>query len=283
MKTIRIWNELVSRNSPLAYAGLLFLVMGLLMPVLMLIDGRQVLGLDPWVKPMKFDLSTVVYLWTLGWLFDYLQDRYPRSVKWMTWMVIVFMLLEIACVKMQAARGVSSHFNNQTSFDGMVFSFMGIVIFLNTAVMVYAWVLFLRFSPAIAPAYLMGIRIGFFVFLLGCLAGIVMAAQNGHSVGVTDGGPGLPFLNWSMTGGDLRPIHFLGLHALQLFPLVGYYFSRYRVQSGKLSPALLTVCLCLGYTVLSLWLFQLALAGKPLVAIKAKQSQGAALSPMATK
>lgn len=49
-----------------------------------------------------------------------------------------------------------------------------------------------------------------------------------HTVGAFDGSPGLPFLGWSTTHGDLRIGHFIGIHGAQVLPLLGFWLSRRR-------------------------------------------------------
>src|SRR5437588_7752596 len=131
----------------------------LLVVVLLLIypfDSRTILGISPWIKPIKFSLSIAIYVWTLAWYMRYLADR-ARAVRIISCGVAISMLTEIACIVMQSARGTTSHFNGATPFDAAVFILMGVMIGLNA--MLVVWILVLFFTSELLPithAYVWG-------------------------------------------------------------------------------------------------------------------------------
>jgi hypothetical protein len=170
------------------------------------------------------------------------------------------MIVEITLITMQAARGTTSHFNHATVFDGAVFNVMGAMIGLNTLLVVWVLVLFMGDVPSLPPAYLAGIRWGLLIFLLASAQGGVLVIHDAHTVGAPDGGPGLPLVNWSTKYGDLRVAHFVGLHALQILPLLGY------AMRGWAAGARVVAGLACGYGVVFGLLAYQALRGHPFLA-----------------
>ena len=231
-----LWLQLRSRNPILAWTAFFHAALFLIALGLFMVDTREVMGVNAWIKPMKFMVSITIYLATVAWLMRYIER--PRwAVGIIAWGISSCMVVETTLIFMQAGRGVRSHFNVMTPFDAGVFSIMGLGVIIDSLLMALMLCLFFRRDVELAPPHLWGIRIGIAMFLLGGIVGGWMSSQGGHTIGSEDGGPGLPFLNWSMTSGDLRIAHALGLHGLQIMPILGWMISRSRnSENGWLVP-----------------------------------------------
>jgi hypothetical protein len=227
-------------------------------------DSRQVLGLNPWVKPMKFAASIAIYVWTLGWFLRYLPEL-PRMKRLVRCGVSAIMFLEIGLITLQGARGLRSHFNTDTPMDAAIFMVMGGAILANTMLALLVFFQFLWREVRLPAAYLTGIRLGFALFIFGSVEGVVMILNAGHAVGTADGGPGVAVLNWSTEGGDLRAAHAAGLHALQALPLAGYVVSRRLGRLPRAAQLALVMAAAFAYLGAFAWLFREAIAGRPLL------------------
>ncbi|GAB2967327.1 hypothetical protein GCM10027048_42520 [Hymenobacter coalescens] len=248
----------------LAWVGWLHVALLAVALVLWPWDERTVTGLNVWIKPVKFCLSGILYLWTLAWLLADVPAPAQRAARRIGRLVAVAMAVEIGCVMMQAARGTTSHFNMDSVFDMMVFNVMGIFILINTVAIGWAIVLVFRHRPFGSAAWVWGIRLGLLLFLVGSAVGGSMSAQMAHTVGAADGGAGLPILGWSTRHGDLRAAHFLGLHALQALPLAGWLLGRRALSS--VSQVLGMVLIAAGYAGAVAGLYWHAMQGLPLLA-----------------
>lgn len=249
-------------DRPLLIAGLINLAALVPAVILMAVDDRQLLGIDPWIKPSKFLISVGIYLVTLACLLPRVEAG-PVVRRVLRWTFIVTMAGENVLISMQSWRGVPSHFNYATAFDAVVFSTMGNLIAANTLAAIALLVLFVRAPrPGLTPAVLAGIRIGLLLFLVASGVGGMMVGQGAHAVGVPDGGPGLWMVNWSTEGGDLRIAHFVGLHALQGLPLLGWVVSERRGQAAGVA---IVRWAALAWALVFAWTLQQALAGRSLV------------------
>jgi len=260
-KMLRALRQLYASNPVLTITGWLHWVLALVLIALSQFDTRTILGINPWIKPIKFSVSIAIYVWTLAWYLRYLSGRW-RAVRIINWGVAISMVSEIVGITLQSARGVPSHFNVATPLDAAIFAAMGMVIGINTALLISVCVLFSVDHPDIPPAYLWGIRFGLVLFLLASFEGVFMVMHRSHTVGAPDGGVGLPFVNWSREHGDLRVMHFAGMHALQVLPLAGYWLGRSRrPEAAQVSYTAAVFLLYLGTMALLFWM---AWQGHPL-------------------
>lgn len=208
-------------------------------------------------------MSISVYCATLAWLLTLVQGR-RRLVRTAAWATALALALELALIVLQAARGQASHYNISTPFDAAVFQVMGATLpaIYGAAVVTAALLTRQRGLPAVLAS---GIRGSLIVCLLGMAQGSRMIGNGenagpgmigAHSVGGLDGGPGLPVTGWSTEHGDLRVAHFVGLHALQLLPVLAWLLQRYvgrlNVRTQVRLVRLATVA-CAGVVTLLTW------------------------------
>ncbi|MEV0999965.1 hypothetical protein [Nonomuraea sp. NPDC050202] len=195
-------------------------------------DDRVLLGAPVWLKPFKFAVSMAVYGTTLAWMLSLPH----RGRRWTSGLATVFAVtgfVDTAIVAIQAARGTFSHFNKSTASAERVMQVIfgnGVlcIMLANLALAIILAVQRVHADRAMSRAIhtglglaVLGMALGFLIPARGTAqtalttGGETVLLSSGHSVGVPDGGPGLPLTQWSTTGGDLRIPHFVGLHGLQ--------------------------------------------------------------------
>jgi hypothetical protein len=255
--------ELYWRNPLLALVGWLHIVLLLGALAGFLTDDRRIEGVNLWLEPMKFMLSIAIFLWSIAWF-----SKYIRRPRWLLTAVSVVlcvtMIVESACILLQAARGITSDYNVATDFDAAVFKTMGIMIGIDVVVVII--VLFMLGKPSIRlhPAYLWAVRAGVVIFLVGGAIGGVLLGNGAPTFGAPEGGPGLPLLNWSRVEGSLGIARGLALHALQVLPLIGYGISRWAAVPRAATKLVLVALATLGYSAAVVMLYRQAFTDLPL-------------------
>ena len=215
------------------------------------LDPTLITGQPAWLKPAKFAISVALFSFTLTWILSFV-DRSPRLTRAMAWIVSAVFVVEIVIIDVQAARGTTSHFNTATVLDRTLFSTMGVgIAMLWVCSMILTGVLFRQYFADRSWGW--ALRLGMLISVLGMgLGGFMtvptrqqireanltrkMPVSGAHTIGAPDGGPGLPGTGWSTEHGDMRPAHFLGMHAMQTLPLIAW-FTRRRRSMGTVQLA----------------------------------------------
>lgn len=205
--------------------------------VLLAVRAEPVLGVHPALKPFKFAISIAIFLGTMGIVLPSLAIE-ERTREVVAALFAVTMVVEMVSIVGQALRGTTSHFNVRGPVDALVWNTMMLAIVVASTLMAFV-ALVATSRPLVAAdgqplpnALSLAWRAGLWLFLLVPLSGFAMGGRLRHSIGGEDGGPGLPFVNWSTQHGDLRVAHFFAMHAVQVLPLAAWALLRLDVGNG---------------------------------------------------
>ncbi len=229
-------------NKPLTILTIACATIAILAIFGVLADPRQVLGQPIWAKTTKFAISLTLYGSSMLWMLGMLNTRASKIAGNILGGSLI---LEMLLIITQAIRGRAMHFNVATPIDTALWGAMSFGIMIFSIAAIIATILLLRVKLE-SRAMLWSLRLGLIVTMLGLAEGSLMTNPNAlqtaalqagqklefvgaHTVNVLqDGGAGIPFLGWSTDHGDLRIGHFIGMHGLQIIPLLGIFLMRRR-------------------------------------------------------
>lgn len=250
------------RNETLYYFGWCNLLFAIIFLLFTQISTTQVYNVSAWYKPFKFALSIGIYAWTMAWYCYYLPSF---NINFFNWTVIVLLGFEIIYIAIQANKGQLSHYNLSTPVYSFLYVLMALAASLVTIYTAYVGILFFTNDfPSLPNYYVWAIRLGIIIFVIFSFEGFLMGSRLTHTIGGADGGEGVPILNWSTKYGDPRIAHFIGMHALQVLPILSFYL---------LKNTKATIFISVLYGLIAVITLVQALQGKPLFKSKSEQNE----------
>ncbi|MDQ3661136.1 MAG: hypothetical protein M3454_08795 [Actinomycetota bacterium] len=197
----------------------LFLVSAALHAAVFLLDDRPWDGPLSWRKPLLFSLSFTLVCASLAWVMTFLPPK--RTAGWLLLGSLGFASFgETALISLQAWRGVPSHFNFATGFDGAIFATMGLLIavVVTDIVLITLWSLKSLDAPT---SFALAIKAGLLLMVVGQGLGGLLIREGLRQEEV---GPVTSPLIFGQDG-ILNLSHAAALHALQLLPVLAWLLS----------------------------------------------------------
>lgn len=260
--SIRGWiAEVRAREPVLAAFGLAMWLAMIPAAIALGLDDRTVRGVAVWIKPLKFMASIGLFALTTAWFIGLLPAARRRAwpVRTIVATILATSAFEIGYITLQAALGRASHYNFDTPLNVALYSAMGGAALVLTATqLLLAGEIVRHGGPVRGDAARTAVVVGLVLtFVLGAGTGGFLGSMQPPS------GAGLPIVGWHF-GGDLRPAHFLGLHAQQLVPLAGLALAAV-LPPAQAMRALWAVTI--GYVLLWAGLMSVGLDGATVVTV----------------
>lgn len=194
-------------------------------------------------KPTTFGISFGLTTITLAWITG--QLRISDRVRWLLLgPLAVADTSEVVWVSMQRWRGVASHFNNDTTLDGLLFGVMGGVAVTVAATVILATTVLAFTVMRATPSMALAIRAGLLILLVAQAVGGWMIQH-----GVEASGQGLRTgLTTFGAAGVMKVPHAVAMHGIQVLSVLAWLLSF--AALGERRRLVLVRAAALGYVTL---------------------------------
>ena len=187
-------------------------------------DARTLRAVGVWVKPMKFMSATALFAWTTVWVAELANPAltHRQAYSDIATGLVITSLFEVVYITYQASQGRASHYNTSDAGHAFMFGLMGLAAVALTATQAWlAWELWQAQGDQPLSVTSCSVITGLsLTFVLSTISGFMLG---GHQ---PPAGSGWPIVGWHLEK-DIRPAHFLGVHAQQLIPLWGLIAERF--------------------------------------------------------
>jgi hypothetical protein len=225
-----VLQEAWQRQRTLTLLALLMLAAMLPTALALGLDERLIRGVNVWVKPLKFMAAMALFSLSTAWFIGLLPEarRRARVVRFIVASIVGAGVFEVGYITVQAALGQASHYNFSDLAHLVLYQLMGAGALLLCATQGVLAVQISRHGRRdVDPAWRLAVVRGLWLTLaLGAGAGVVLGGMQAPA------GTGLPITGWHGTA-DLRPAHFLGMHAQQFLPLLGLALAGWPVARAR--------------------------------------------------
>ena len=263
---IRSWrlNRYISLLVVFSFIALLISSSGLSL------DHRLIAGELAWIKPFKFSVSLLLYGTSLLFISRYLSG-YEALLRYTSRAALVGSIVEVSAIVLQVLRGSPSHFNLATPVDAALWLVIKAAI-MPVAFAIVAMLFMLMRQKNLPPVLGASLRWGALLTIVGFIPGFLMLLPEslqhiftnhvmlGHNVGHSFAT--IPLSGWNAIGGDLRVAHFVGLHGLQVLPLIGFIVAKVCASMSFVRQRLLVALTGIAYFALIVLLTWQALRGE---------------------
>ena len=187
-------------------------------------DDRLIRDVGVWVKPMKFMAATAMFALTTVWVLKVANSNVDQTAvfDWITALLVSTSLFEVLYITYQASQASPSHYNVADPFHAFMFGVMGLAaVGLTFSQAWLAWEIWKEQRGTGMPVETLGVVIGLVLtFVLSTISGFMLGGNQPPA------GQGLPMVGWHLYK-DIRPAHFLGVHAQQLIPIWGLVAAKF--------------------------------------------------------
>ncbi|MFZ4680667.1 MAG: hypothetical protein ACOYLP_10915 [Flavobacterium sp.] len=229
---------LQQRNKWLYVLGCIVFVLGIISLGFLLFDSRTVNGISLWSLPFRFSIASGVYIFTIAWLSFLINNTHFR--KAITILIFILFSCLLSIVFFQLIKEHIAFIANETPFDQLL-NQLSMTLFL-CLLFLQIWItthFFRQKKNMHSQHFTWGVRMGFFVFtfFLFMLATLFLFRDKTEGISLFQFERGLSF--------EIQASFYLGLHSIQIIPLLSYYLFDQKKQVVFFSIAYVVLILVL--------------------------------------